>query len=153
MVPFASDPEIARTLSELRAVSASRFARSVLPDEEQIIPPTNSIPEACEKYADRHFENVPRGERTFYAFYDPVFSEDGEEANVGLLVAFKSWGYTQQLVLQKNDGMWALAQVLQTSHLSFEEEGYTAANTLAGTKLQTSPPQKSPPEESGTTKE
>ena len=65
---------------------------------------------------DHHFDNEKPEDRTFNTFNEPLHDPTGNHALVQFWVEYKHWGYSQVLVLTKQQGEWQLRFVAQDQH-------------------------------------
>ncbi len=75
-----------------------------------------TITEVCQQWADHHFVGKKPEDRTFHTFGKPSLDPTGNHALVEFWVEYKHWGYTQLLVLTKQQGKWQLRFVAEHNH-------------------------------------
>ena len=75
-----------------------------------------TIPEVCKQWADHHFGGKKPEDRTFNEFNEPLLDPSGKHALVQFWVEYKIWGYSQILVLTKQQDEWQLRFVAEGEH-------------------------------------
>ena len=75
-----------------------------------------TITEVCKQWADHHFDNEKPEDRTFNTFNEPLLDPSGKHALVQFWVEYKIWGYSQVLVLTKQQSEWQLKFVAKGEH-------------------------------------
>lgn|GEM_PF-1873961 len=75
-----------------------------------------TITEVCTQWADHHFPGKKPEERTFNTFGKPLVDSTGNHALVEFWVQYKHWGYSQWLVLTKQQAKWQLRFVAEHRH-------------------------------------
>ena len=75
-----------------------------------------TITEVCTQWADHHFPGKKPEERTLNTFGSPLVDSTGDHALVEFWVEYKYWGYSQWLVLTKQQGKWRLRFVAEHRH-------------------------------------
>jgi len=77
-----------------------------------------TIAEVCTQWADHHFPGKKPEERTFNTFGKPLVDSTGDRALVEFWVEYKHWGYSQWLVLTKQQAKWQLKFVAEHRHFT-----------------------------------
>ncbi len=77
---------------------------------------SKTIPEVCRQWADHHFGGRKPEDRTFNVLNEPLLDPSGNHALVQFSVEYKHWGYSQMLVLTKQQGEWQLRFVADDEH-------------------------------------
>jgi hypothetical protein len=75
-----------------------------------------TITEVCQQWANHHFDNEKPEDRTFNTFNEPLLDPSGNHALVQFWVEYKVWGYSQVLVLTKQQSEWQLRFVAKGEH-------------------------------------
>jgi hypothetical protein len=75
-----------------------------------------TIAKVCIQWADQHFSGKNPEDRTFNVFSTPLVDSTGDHALVEFWVEYKHWGYSQWLVLTRQQGKWQLRFVAQHRH-------------------------------------
>ena len=75
-----------------------------------------TVTEVCRLWADYHFDNEKPEDRTFNTFNESVLDPSGNHALVQFSVEYKIWGYSQVLVMTKQQSEWHLRFVAKGEH-------------------------------------